>query len=168
MANSQQGQAGTESLKDYCDSGVEYVTLSFLNTAPENDPSGYPGTNFAGHCWAGVYSNKGVKSKLLSECQSIKEAIPYCKQRGVKVLLSIGGVYNEDYSNYKISTEPKGVEFANFIQSAFGPYNPSWTGPRPFDLSATEHTSVDGYDIDIEHEMRKFIHDRYPSTTNLL
>lgn len=138
-------------MKDYCDSGVEYVTLSFVNTSPENDPSGYPGTNFAGHCWAGAYKNgKGVQSKLLSECQTIKESIPYCKSRGVKVLLSIGGVYDASSSNYKVSTESKGQDFANFLYSAFGPYKSSWTGPRPFDLSATEHSSVDGFDFDIE------------------
>lgn len=126
------------------------MTLSFVNTSPENDPSGYPGTNFAGHCWAGTYKNEdGVQSKLLSECHVIKQDISYCQDKGVKVLLSIGGVYNAEYSNYKVSTAEKGVEFADFLYNAFGPYDPSWTGPRPFD-NGPEPNFVDGFDFDIE------------------
>ncbi|KAJ4254324.1 Chitinase 2 [Fusarium torreyae] len=149
------GQTGNEDLKDYCDSGPEYVTLSFVNQAPENSESGYPGTNFAGHCWAGVYQNKDkVDSHLLSECYKIIEGIPYCQQRGVKVLLSIGGVYNEDGSNYKVTTDDKGVDFADFLYSAFGPYDESWDGPRPFDSKdGVTRPAIDGFDFDIEHDL---------------
>ncbi|KAG4278766.1 hypothetical protein FPRO04_06087 [Fusarium proliferatum] len=149
------GQLGSDSLKSYCDSAPEYVTLSFVNQAPEHTESGYPGTNFAGHCAAGVYSNKnGVASSLLSECYTIKEGIPYCQQRGVKVLLSIGGVYNEAGSNYKVTTDDKGVDFADFLYKAFGPYDQSWDGPRPFDSDdGTTRPAVDGFDFDIEHDL---------------
>ncbi|KAF4971087.1 hypothetical protein FSARC_1978, partial [Fusarium sarcochroum] len=149
------GQTGNEGLKEYCDSGPEYVTLSFVNQAPENSESGYPGTNFAGHCWAGVYENKNkVKSQLLSECFSIKEGIPYCQERGVKVLLSIGGVYNEAGSNYKVTTDDKGVDFADFLYKAFGPYDKKWDGPRPFDSNdGVTRPAVDGFDFDIEHDL---------------
>ncbi|KAF5232242.1 hypothetical protein FANTH_13050 [Fusarium anthophilum] len=149
------GQLGSDSLKSYCDSAPEYVTLSFVNQAPEHTESGYPGTNFAGHCAAGVYSNKdGVASSLLSECYTIKEGIPYCQERGVKVLLSIGGVYNEAGSNYKVTTDDKGVDFADFLYKTFGPYDQSWDGPRPFDSDdGTTRPSVDGFDFDIEHDL---------------
>jgi chitinase len=129
------------------------VTLSFVNQAPENTASGYPGTNFAGHCAAGTYEG----SDLLTECYVIMEGIPYCQERGVKVLLSIGGVYNEQGSNYKVTSDEKGVEFANFLHSAFGPWDESWDGPRPFD-SGDDATpirpAVDGFDFDIEHDLR--------------
>ncbi|KAG7412824.1 Endochitinase A1 [Fusarium oxysporum f. sp. rapae] len=149
------GQLGSDSLKSYCDSAPEYVTLSFVNQAPEHTESGYPGTNFAGHCAAGVFSNKhGVASSLLSECYTIKEGIPYCQERGVKVLLSIGGVYNEAGSNYKVTTDDKGVDFADFLYKAFGPYDQSWDGPRPFDSDdGTTRPAVDGFDFDIEHDL---------------
>ncbi|KAF5552502.1 endochitinase 2 precursor [Fusarium phyllophilum] len=149
------GQLGSDSLKSYCDSAPEYVTLSFVNQAPEHTESGYPGTNFAGHCAAGVYSNKnGVASSLLSECYTIKEGIPYCQERGVKVLLSIGGVYKEAGSNYKVTTDDKGVDFADFLYKAFGPYDQTWDGPRPFDSDdGTTRPAVDGFDFDIEHDL---------------
>ncbi|KAM5374128.1 hypothetical protein ACJA88_008290 [Fusarium oxysporum] len=149
------GQLGSDSLKSYCDSAPEYVTLSFVNQAPEHTESGYPGTNFAGHCAAGVFSNKhGVASSLLSECHTIKEGIPYCQERGVKVLLSIGGVYNEAGSNYKVTTDDKGVDFADFLYKAFGPYDQSWDGPRPFDSDdGTTRPAIDGFDFDIEHDL---------------
>ncbi|KAJ4321058.1 Chitinase 2 [Fusarium piperis] len=149
------GQLGNEALKSYCDNGPEYVTLSFVNQAPENTKSGYPGTNFAGHCWAGTYKNKdNIGGDLLSECYSIKEGIPYCQERGVKVLLSIGGVYNENGGNYKVSTDQKGVDFADFLWSAFGPYDKNWNGPRPFDADdGSTRPAIDGFDFDIEHDL---------------
>ncbi|RTE68594.1 hypothetical protein BHE90_017029 [Fusarium euwallaceae] len=149
------GQLGNEALKSYCDNGPEYVTLSFVNQAPENTKSGYPGTNFAGHCGAGTYKNEeDVGGDLLSECYSIKEGIPYCQERGVKVLLSIGGVYNEDGGNYKVTTDQKGVDFADFLWSAFGPYDKDWNGPRPFDADdGSTRPAIDGFDFDIEHDL---------------
>ncbi|RMJ02348.1 hypothetical protein CDV36_015384 [Fusarium kuroshium] len=149
------GQLGSEALKSYCDNGPEYVTLSFVNQAPENTKSGYPGTNFAGHCGAGTYKNKeDVGGDLLSECYSIKEGIPYCQERGVKVLISIGGVYNEDGGNYKVTSGQKGVDFADFLWSAFGPYDKNWNGPRPFDADdGSTRPAIDGFDFDIEHDL---------------
>ncbi|RMI97945.1 hypothetical protein CDV36_016164 [Fusarium kuroshium] len=149
------GQLGNEALKSYCDNGPEYVTLSFVNQAPENTKSGYPGTNFAGHCGAGTYKNEeDVGGDLLSECYSIKEGIPYCQEHGVKVLLSIGGVYNADGGNYKVTTDQKGVDFADFLWSAFGPYDKDWNGPRPFDADdGSTRPAIDGFDFDIEHDL---------------
>ncbi|KAH8169824.1 glycosyl hydrolases family 18 domain-containing protein [Sarocladium implicatum] len=146
----QHGVPGFERLANYCDSGIEYVTLSFVNLSPENDPSGYPGTNFAAHCWDEYYANpEGVESHLLSHCPTIQEDIPYCQERGVKVLLSIGGHYNDGSNNYAVSSEENGVEFAEFLYKAFGPLQDGYTGPRPFDTEETK-PAIDGFDFDIE------------------
>lgn len=87
---------------------------------------------------------------------SLQADIPYCRAKGVKVILSIGGVFSAT-SNYTVADNSTGTEFATFLYNAFGPYNSSWTGPRPFDSSPTDHTSVDGFDFDIEHKFREFL-----------
>ncbi|KAM0307650.1 hypothetical protein HYE67_000673 [Fusarium culmorum] len=147
------GQLGSEPLKAYCDSHPEYITLSFVNQAPEHNPSNLPGTNFAGHCAGGTYGN----SNLLSECYTIQEGIPYCKDRGVKVLLSIGGVYSDEGSNYKVTTDDKGRGFADFLYKSFGPHNEHSNPIRPFDSVDNDgnivHAAVDGFDFDIEHDL---------------
>ncbi|CAF3463408.1 unnamed protein product [Fusarium graminearum] len=147
------GQLGSEPLKAYCDSHPEYITLSFVNQAPEQNPSNLPGTNFAGHCAGGTYGN----SNLLSECYTIQEGIPYCKDRGVKILLSIGGVYSDEGSNYKVTTDDKGRDFADFLYKSFGPHNEHSNPIRPFDSidndGNTVHAAVDGFDFDIEHDL---------------
>ncbi|KAK7426749.1 Chitinase 2 [Neonectria magnoliae] len=146
------GQYGSDSLMSYCDSGVEYVTIAFVNQAPEHNPSGWPGTNFAGHCPGDYYMygpGDSLKSNLWKNCYLIQEGIPYCQDRGVKVLLSIGGDWNIGDSNYEVSTPDKGVEFANFLYSAYGPKEDSWDGPRPFD-GADGPTHINGFDFDIE------------------
>lgn len=86
---------------------------------------------------------------------NLKVDIPYCQERGVKVLLSIGGDYTLT-SDYKVTTEQNGEDFAEFLYKAFGPYDPFWEGPRPFDASETEHSVVDGFDFDIEAKFGKF------------
>lgn len=127
--------------------------MAFVNQAPENTESGYPGTNFAGHCWAGgAITEDDVESDLLINCGPIKEGVPYCKERGVKVLLSIGGDFHPTDSNYNVTTEETGEDFAEFLYGAFGPYDSTWNGPRPFD-NGDEHTSVDGFDFDIEAKL---------------
>ncbi|KYK62069.1 hypothetical protein DCS_03214 [Drechmeria coniospora] len=149
------GQHGGHNLREFCDTGIQYATLGFVNMSPENDytEAGYPGINFSAHCWADSYlDKKGQPTKLLSHCNSLKEDIEYCRDRGVKVILAIGGDYNAK-SNYKVSTTENGEYFADFLYNAFGPYSPSWKGPRPFDISPTEHVEVDGFDFDIEAKL---------------
>ena len=146
------GQSGVgDRLVDYCASGgFDYVSVAFVNVSPENaGTSGYPGTNFAAHCSAATYSNNGTASLLQSECEQIREDIPKCQDLGIKVILSIGGVLTET-SNYTISSVENGRYFGEFLWGAFGPYNESWTGPRPFDISETTHVAVDGFDFDLE------------------
>ncbi|KAK4237836.1 putative glycoside hydrolase, partial [Achaetomium macrosporum] len=154
----------SDRLRDYCDStGFEYVTLGFVNSSPEQDPSGqrYAGTDFAAHCVAAKYQNPdtGVNSKLLSQCGLISADIRYCQSKGKKVLLSIGGQWNPPKADYAISSPPEGEYFADFIWGAFGPYTSAWKDkPRPFDdfyegeEEGQEHFVFDGFDFDIEHK----------------
>jgi chitinase len=130
--------------------GVDYVTLAFINESPEKaGSSGYPGLNLGAHCAATTYQVGGESTDLLSDCSLIAADIPVCQALGTKILLSIGGVFGTG-SDYTVSTVAKGEEFATFMWGAFGPYETSWTGPRPFDISSTDHTVVDGFDFDIE------------------
>lgn len=158
MAYPLQGQKGpaTDRLANHCDTGIEYATVAFVNGAPENEPSGYPRTNFGSHCWANTYTNEDdVPSNLLSECRTLKEDITYCQSQGVKVVLSIGGVYDEITSNYEVTSEENGVDFADFLYKAFGPKDETWDGPRPFDIDEDTPTVVDGFDFDIEEYFGK-------------
>jgi chitinase len=149
--NAYWGQVGGDSLASYCESdGFDYVTIAFIINSPEQDPAtGYPGTNFGAHCSAEFYDVDGNVSGLNKNCQQIIEGIPACQANGKKVLLSIGGAFVTGV-NYTVSSQQNGEDFADFLWGAFGPYDASWTGPRPFDSSATEHVSVDGFDFDIE------------------
>ncbi|CAN8100497.1 unnamed protein product [Discula destructiva] len=146
------GQNGFANISDVCkDDSLEYLTLAFIDVSPENGgAAGYPGSNFAGHCWAGNYNNNGAVSDLLSDCPYLTPGIDVCQsQYGKKILLSFGGDFSKT-SNYSISTSQSGVEFADFIWGAFGPYTEAWEGkPRPFDYNGM-HVAVDGYDFDIE------------------
>jgi chitinase len=84
---------------------------------------------------------------------SLQADIPYCRAKGVKIILSYGG--DATLSNYQVPDNTTGTNLATFLYNAFGPYNSSWSGPRPFDSSPTDHTSVDGFDFDIEATMRE-------------
>ncbi|KAI0125235.1 glycoside hydrolase superfamily [Xylariales sp. AK1849] len=152
--NTYWGQVGVgDTLGEYCESSsIDYVTLAFVNNSPENgNGTHYPGTNFAAHCASDVYVVEGRNSKLLSGCSFIKDDIKKCKGLGKKILLSIGGEMNS-ISNYTVSTVEEGEYFAKFMFDAFGPYQQGSNGPRPFDISDTEHTFVDGFDFDIEYK----------------
>lgn len=152
------GQKGDTRLRDHCDqANFDYVTIGFVNNSPEQDKSGlnYPGTNFGQHCDGIYYTNSktGLASPLLSKCTVIASDIQYCQEKGKKVLLSVGGAAVKG-SNYSLSTNAKGEEFATFLWKAFGPYDQTWSGPRPFDY-AGNHVSVDGFDLDIEAKFEK-------------
>ena len=124
-----------------------------MNESPEHGgPTGYPGTNFAAHCPSTTYSVNGQPSDLLANCTDLITGIPACHAAGTKVLLSIGGVYDPSVGDdYAVSTVANGEAFATFLWYAFGPPDPTWTGPRPFGSS-----SVDGFDFDIELKFREW------------
>lgn len=84
---------------------------------------------------------------LDSECYILSEDIGYCQSIGKKVLLSLGGAVG----TYNLLNGTDGENMADFLWSAFGPPNSSWTGPRPFDLSTSYgKLSVDGFDFNNE------------------
>lgn len=124
--NAYWGQIGGKSLASYCESdGFDYVTVSFIINTPEQDPAtGYPGTNFGQHCSAEFFEVGTAKSSLNKNCQQIIQGIPACKANGKKVLLSIGGAFVPGV-NYTVSSQQKGEDFADFLWSAFGPYDAS-------------------------------------------
>jgi len=121
------------------------------------DPAtNYPTTNFAAHCAADVFEKNGVKSRLLSACTLIQADIQYCQSKGKKVLLSIGGVWGGDPAHaYNVSSVANGQYFSEFLWKAFGPVDPTWSGPRPFDIDQAHPTVLDGFDFDIEIEFKK-------------
>lgn len=154
------GQYGLpdDRLANYCDApGVTSVSLSFVTYSPKWG-NGYPGTNFAGHCGGEVFFKNpltGLTTKLITNCDYIKTDIKYCQSKGIKVLLSVGGQCDTSLTGgngcpYDVDSEAAGREFGELLHKTFGPYDPTWTGPRPFDISLTEHVSVDGFDIDFE------------------
>ncbi|OHE96642.1 endochitinase [Colletotrichum orchidophilum] len=150
------GQYGqpTDRLSSYCDApGVTSVSLSFVTYSPKNS-AGYPGTNFAGHCGGEVYYKNpktGEDTKLIMNCDYIKKDIQYCQAKGVKILLAIGGYCpTGGPCSYDIDSEQDGHDFGDLLHKTFGPYDQGWNGPRPFDISETEHIAVDGFDFDLE------------------
>jgi chitinase len=70
-----------------------------------------------------------------------------CQNAGKKVLLSLGG--DPTNAPYQLTSAQDGYDLAEFLWSAFGPANASWTGPRPFDYNGVVNV-VDGFDFDIE------------------
>lgn len=104
----------------------------------------------AGHC-PGIYFTKGGDTSNLLDCAQVQEDVGKCQDAGVKILLSIGGWYSTEYGDdYSLSSNNTGIEFANFLYGAFGPYDADSDLPRPFDYGS-DHNSVDGFDFDIEY-----------------
>ncbi|KAF9879431.1 putative endochitinase [Colletotrichum karsti] len=160
------GQYGLpdDRLSAYCDApGVTSVSLSFVTYSPKFG-GGVPGTNFAGHCGGEVFFKNpltGLSTKLIMNCDFIKQDIKYCQNKGIKVLLSVGGQCDTSLTGgngcpYDVDNDQQGEEFGELLHKMFGPYDASWTGARPFDISATEHNAVDGFDIDLEFKYTNF------------
>jgi chitinase len=138
------------SLQDVCKNpNVDIVNIGFINVFPDQGKGGWPGSNFGNACGSEVYTYKGTKTQLYSNCPNIGTDIAICQQvYGKKVLLSIGGGYP---TNYFINNDTSAANFANFLWGAFGPVKDEWTstgGPRPFGDAV-----VDGFDFDIESEL---------------
>ncbi|CAK8532001.1 unnamed protein product [Lathyrus sativus] len=113
---------GDGSLSSTCDTGnYKIVLLAFLNVFGSGRT---PSWNFAGHCgdW--------------SPCTKLEPEIKYCQQKGIKVLLSIGGASG----SYSLSSpdDAKVVSdylYTNFLSGQFGPLG---------------SVTLDGIDFDIE------------------
>ncbi|KAH3686434.1 hypothetical protein WICPIJ_002614 [Wickerhamomyces pijperi] len=131
-----QSSSTQERLSTYCTDEVDIVVLAFLTTFPNADsgPAGFA-INFANQC--------GTKfSDGLLDCTQIGEDIKTCQEKGIKVLLSLGG--DSSVSTYGFSKESDGSSFASVLWDYFGE---GTAQERPFG-SAT----VDGFDLDIENK----------------
>ncbi|KAK6215074.1 chitin recognition protein [Colletotrichum tabaci] len=132
---------------------VDVIVLSFVHLFPAQ-ANGYPGTNFGNRCGGQVYPGPGFngvndpsRNQLQSHCPSLNAQIPVCQQQyGKKILLSLGG----GVTAYQLTGQNEGELLATYLWKMFGPRDPSWTGPRPFDNNG-QAVEVDGFDMDIEH-----------------
>lgn len=120
-----------------------------MNTFPDSDESGLPGTNFAGNCNSAPFPG----SHLLQPCDPMPEDIKTCQKLGKKVILALGGE-----GTYKLSGAAAGEAFADFLWGAVGPMSANNGQPRPFNSA-----EVDGFDFDIEYSSAgAFIAAYYP------
>ncbi|EXF82317.1 chitin recognition protein [Colletotrichum fioriniae PJ7] len=132
---------------------IDVIVLSFVHLFPAQ-ANGYPGTNFGNRCGGQVYPGPGFngvldpsKDQLQSNCPSLNAQIPVCQQQyGKKILLSLGG----GVVSYQLTGRNEGELLATYLWYMFGPKDPNWTGPRPFDYNG-QAVEVDGFDMDIEH-----------------
>nr|GLL40582.1 acidic endochitinase-like [Ipomoea trifida] len=118
------GQNGLEgSLRDTCDTNYyNIVNIGFLTTFGNGRP---PFLNLAGHCDPG-------------QCKFLSDEIRYCKTKGIKVLLSLGG----GAGNYFLSSPDDAKNVAQYLWDNFlGGESAS----RPLG-----DESLDGIDFDIE------------------
>ncbi|KAH0538876.1 hypothetical protein FGG08_004532 [Glutinoglossum americanum] len=133
---------GQERLGHYCQStSIDIIPIGFVNVFPQQGPGGYPGSNFGNAC-GGYYKINGTETLFLESCPLIEADIIACQSLGKKIFISLGGATP---GNNHLSGAQSAEDFADFLWSAFGPQDPSWTGPRPFGSAV-----VDGFDLDIE------------------
>jgi chitinase len=146
-------------LQHFCENtDVDIIPLGFMNIYMAQG-NGYPGTNFGSSCWNSNYTAPGyggtndhTKDDLKTDCPSMVSGIKYCRDHGKKILLSLGGAVAKGVTPYALTSVDDATNMADFLWSAFGPKDPAWTGPRPFDYAYTgDVNSVDGFDFDIEH-----------------
>ncbi|KAK8916591.1 Acidic endochitinase [Platanthera zijinensis] len=120
------GQNGDEgTLADACNSGLySYVLISFLSTFGNGQT---PQLNLAGHCDAASGGCAGLSSDIQS-----------CQDRGIKILLSIGG----SGGSYILSTQDDASQVAAYI---WNNYLGGQSSSRPLGGAV-----LDGVDFDIE------------------
>ncbi|XP_027355093.1 acidic endochitinase-like isoform X2 [Abrus precatorius] len=120
------GQNGNEgSLADACNTGnYKYVNIAFLSTFGNGQT---PQLNLAGHCDA---STNG--------CTKFSSEIKTCQDKGIKVLLSLGG----GAGSYSLNSADDATQVANYLWNNFlgGQSN-----SRPLGDAV-----LDGIDFDIE------------------
>nr|ADP68561.1 class 3 chitinase [Hippophae rhamnoides] len=120
------GQNGNEgTLTQTCNTGkYSYANIAFLNKFGNGQT---PEINLAGHC------NPASKG-----CTSVSTGIGNCQNRGIKVMLSIGG----GVGNYSLSSSNDAQNVANYLWNTFlGGQSSS----RPLGDAV-----LDGIDFDIE------------------
>nr|BAA08708.1 chitinase [Psophocarpus tetragonolobus] len=120
------GQNGGEgSLADTCNTGnYEFVNIAFLSTFGSGQT---PQLNLAGHCDP---SSNG--------CTGFSSEIQTCQNRGIKVLLSLGG----SAGTYSLNSADDATQLANYLWDNF---LGGQSGSRPLGDAV-----LDGVDFDIE------------------
>lgn len=120
--------SGQERLATYCEAGnVDLIIISFLNNWNSNSAS----FNFGNGCGKNV------------ACPEIEKDILTCQEKGVKVLLSLGG--DKTAGVYGLKHDSQGKAAANVIYNMF---NPKGTASlKPFGTA-----EIDGFDFDIEND----------------
>ncbi|KIH94638.1 hypothetical protein SPBR_05895 [Sporothrix brasiliensis 5110] len=161
MANGQKpgvtvyfGRSGTDTLGRICDAGgFDTVVLAYVTASSEADSAtNYPAINFGNNCDFSYDWVDNKPSRQLSDCTQLGMDILHCQNLSKKVLLSVSGPWVQDLANdYEVTTAAGGAYFAKFLWKAFGPYDETWRGARPFDLDDSgTHTVLDGFDFDID------------------
>ncbi len=91
-----------------------------------------------------------ANDEMWTDCSPLANALYECQQNTTtKFLLSLGGASG----NYNLNSASDGVNLANFLWGAFGPYDQAWVnsgGIRPFDVNSNQTIEFDGFDFDIE------------------
>ncbi|CAK8533140.1 unnamed protein product [Lathyrus sativus] len=134
-------------LIDTCNSGLfQIVNIAFLSTFGSSRP---PQLNLAGHC-------------IPNKCQNLRNSIKNCQNKGIKIMLSIGGEYKKTYS---FSSPEDAMQLADYIWNNFLGGN---SDSRPFGDAI-----LDGVDFDIEGgsnlhyaTLAKKLHDHYNSDSS--
>ncbi|RCH80863.1 Chitinase 1 [Rhizopus stolonifer] len=129
--NSANGATTQGTLASYCQTGqVDAILLSFLHIF---NVGGLPQVNFANACEGTYFPN----SQLLF-CPAIGSDIKTCQDKGVKIILSLGGAAG----SYGFSSDDQGQQFAQTLWDLFGGGS---SDTRPFGDAI-----IDGVDLDIE------------------
>ncbi|TAQ84431.1 hypothetical protein B7494_g7244 [Chlorociboria aeruginascens] len=150
-------------LSHYCDQPeIDVINLAFMDVFPQQG-NGYPAVDYGNACWADpIYAGPGddpAEDQLYVQCPTVQDDIPYCQANNKKILISLGGSTLPDGSaTYQLTGAEAGIEFADFLWGAYGPYTDAWVaagGIRPLDRGASndvscEHIDIDGFDFDIE------------------
>jgi chitinase len=147
-SNYYQGQGAYQPrLSTFCaETSLDIINIGFVNIFPDNELSGWPGTNFGNQCDGSVYYVNGQPTGLLKNCHQIVEDIPLCQAAGKKIFLSLGGAGPS--TGQSIHSVESAVAFAEWLWGAFGPVDSAYVSdevPRPFD-----DIVFDGFDFDIE------------------
>lgn len=116
--------------------------------AVKTSSNGKPvGDDFYGNC---ILS--GAENPFQKECRGLKEDIPYCQSKGVKIFVRL--------STDEVASSESGVDaemapsrIARYYYNMFGPYAVGSKATRPLDPSPTEHVAVDGIDFAVNPDL---------------
>ncbi|CAJ2629923.1 unnamed protein product [Trifolium pratense] len=122
------GQDGGEgSLADTCNTNnYQFVNIAFLSIFGNSQN---PQLNLAGHC----------NPAIINSCTKFSSEIKTCQSKGIKVLLSLGGVAG----SYSLSSTAEATDLANYLWNNF--LGGTSSSSRPLGDAV-----LDGIDFDIE------------------